>query len=462
MSDSEGSQPLSDGSGMSDKLLGDSAPSEGATEDLPMIGGQPVLPGKASVASSIFNLTNTMMGAGVLSLPFAMRSAGIAAGLTLLVFVACLSCAALVLLIKCGEATRQFTYKGVASIAFGSSFALFAEFIIILYTSGTLISYPIILGDFVSSIFRSVLPPHWFLYGILGKPAVVIVILAFTMLLPLCSLRKIDFLRFTSMVAIFNIFLTVGLVIVRMVIEYVYTGPRAISEEHGEIEFLNLGINFFLAVPLLGVSYTAHYNVFNIYAELKNRTQARMKAVIFPSMILCLGTYALASFAGYLTFRADTEDDVLNSYGKRDAAAIVGRLAMAFTIAFSYPLVCFAWRRNVCNVFLTKTRDTYPRHFIVTVAALVGSVIIAIIANKISIVLGFSGSVAGTCVVYIFPAAFYLRLRFMGLVSRNDHIVTKVFYLVMCVVLLVSGAVFGVGGFTSACKRAYQVMVLKE
>ncbi|KAG9390254.1 Amino acid transporter transmembrane [Carpediemonas membranifera] len=453
-----------------DDYLGDDAPlltedapllADGETadkpsdDDLPRIGNDPVPPGKASLFSSIFNLSNTIMGAGTLSIPFAISSAGLIGGIALIIFVASLSYTAFTILIKCGEATRQYSYKGIARIAFGKYFAVFAEFILVLYTTGTLISYPIILGDFVSDIFRAFIPEHFgIIYTVLCNPPGIIIIISTFLLLPLCALPRIDFLRFTSMIAIFNIFVTIFVVTVHLFYDIHAIGFSGIADR-GAIRLVNPSLNFFLALPLLGVSFTAHYNVFNIYAELKGRSEKKSQVVILPSVLVCIVSYLAMGLSGYLSFRQEAQDDILNSYSMRDLAAIVGRLAMAFTIAFSYPLVCFAWRRNICNVFLSWTKDTYLRHISVTLVAIVGSSFLAIAVNKISIVLGISGSVAGTCVVYIFPALFYLRLRMMGIVGKKDPTWLTIIFVVACVTLLVAGTIFGVGGFISSMRALY-------
>ena len=74
---------------------------------------------RISLVKSIFNLTNTTVGAGTLALPYYVAQTGFGLGLGLLALVACLSDFALGLLMECGKITQTSSYFDVAREAYG-------------------------------------------------------------------------------------------------------------------------------------------------------------------------------------------------------------------------------------------------------------------------------------------------------------------------------------------------------
>eukprot|EP00660_Eupelagonema_oceanica_P008809 gene8809-12179_t len=89
-------------------------------------GGEPGLgapPAEASLSTTVFNLCNTVLGAGAMQMPFAFAEVGIAGGLVVLTFVYCLSILTGIMLC---DTARHFgagrfgaTYGGLVRLVFG-------------------------------------------------------------------------------------------------------------------------------------------------------------------------------------------------------------------------------------------------------------------------------------------------------------------------------------------------------
>eukprot|EP00808_Paulinella_micropora_P003910 g12218.t1 len=77
-------------------------------------------PGHGSTATAtIFNLVNTIIGAGSLTIPYAMSKAGWCGGLVVLLFAGVFSVLGFMLLIRSSSLTGLFSYKDLADRAFG-------------------------------------------------------------------------------------------------------------------------------------------------------------------------------------------------------------------------------------------------------------------------------------------------------------------------------------------------------
>ena len=74
---------------------------------------------KISLMKSVFNLTNTTVGAGTLAMPYYVAQTGFVLGFGLLSLVAAMSDFALWLLLVCGESTGTSSYFDVARKAYG-------------------------------------------------------------------------------------------------------------------------------------------------------------------------------------------------------------------------------------------------------------------------------------------------------------------------------------------------------
>lgn len=102
--------------------------------------------GGSSIPPSIFNLANSIIGAGILSLPYAFSLTGWALGSILLLFTVAGADFTIRLLLKCGEASQRRTYEGVADAAFGRKGVWFVSTAVILLNIGALTAYNVILG----------------------------------------------------------------------------------------------------------------------------------------------------------------------------------------------------------------------------------------------------------------------------------------------------------------------------
>jgi amino acid permease len=150
--------------------------------------GVPVVEqGNSSLFGSIINLTNTIIGAGLLSIPFAFRVAGIVPALACLVFIWLLSSLSFDVLARSAAYTQKYTYKEIAIQTSGHALGYFAELCIVCYTFLNLIGVrilslllyfvvlthtrkrTILISEFLTSVFSqwvsegSVLLERWFI-----------------------------------------------------------------------------------------------------------------------------------------------------------------------------------------------------------------------------------------------------------------------------------------------------------
>ena len=102
--------------------------------------------GQGSVRGAIFNLCNTAIGAGVLSLPYVLKQSGLIIGSLMIIIAGYFAILSLRLLIKKADEYEIFSYADLAFEAGGVFLAKLLQVSIIGFTYGIFISYQIIMG----------------------------------------------------------------------------------------------------------------------------------------------------------------------------------------------------------------------------------------------------------------------------------------------------------------------------
>ncbi|KAM0827782.1 hypothetical protein ACQ4PT_067963 [Festuca glaucescens] len=154
--------------------------------------------GVASVSGAVFNLSTSIIGAGIMSIPAAMRVLGVAPALVLIAAVAVLSDVSVEFMLRyTGWAPSGApSYAGVMGDAFGRAGAAALNVFVAFTTAGTLVVYLIIIGDVLSGsagageehagVLGELFGARWWT----GREFVILVT-AVVVLLPLVLLRRV-------------------------------------------------------------------------------------------------------------------------------------------------------------------------------------------------------------------------------------------------------------------------------
>ena len=155
----------------------------------------------ASLASTVMNLSNNIIGAGILSLPWCLKEAGIVEGICLFAFVGLLSGSSMVLIAICCEQTHLFTFKDLGEHALGKCFGCILQLSMLIYTSLSCVSYLVLAGDFFSGdsgVVRGLCGAENDICAIFESRFNAVLTVTVLVLLPLSCLRNLNALRYTS------------------------------------------------------------------------------------------------------------------------------------------------------------------------------------------------------------------------------------------------------------------------
>jgi amino acid permease len=113
---------------------------------------QDPIPQNGTISGAVFNISTTMVGAGIMSIPATMKVLGIIPGLIVIVLVAVITDLTVEFMLRFTSSGKAVTYAGMVGESFGSVGSLAVKICVITTNLGVLIVYFIILGKFFFSL----------------------------------------------------------------------------------------------------------------------------------------------------------------------------------------------------------------------------------------------------------------------------------------------------------------------
>uniref|UniRef100_A0A8C8LYZ6 Amino acid transporter transmembrane domain-containing protein n=1 Tax=Oncorhynchus tshawytscha TaxID=74940 RepID=A0A8C8LYZ6_ONCTS len=360
--------------------------------------------GKTSFGMSVFNLGNAIMGSGILGLSYAMANTGVVLFLVLLTVVAVLSSYSIHLLLKSSGIVGIRAYEQLGQRAFGTPGKMAAGIAITLQNIGAMSSYLYIVKyefPLVIQAFLGVDNPsgEWYLNG-----NYLVIMVSISVILPLALMKQLGYLGYTS-----------GFSLTCMVFFLISVGGKRVGAGATVSMVTSQSIVFQTAytIPILAFAFVCHPEVLPIYTELKNPTKQRMQHVSNISIVVMYTMYFLAALFGYLTFYGEVESELLHTYSRLDpydTLILCVRLAVLTAVTLTVPIVLFPVRRAIQQLFFPNKTFYWPRHIAIAVTLLTLINMLVIFAPNILGIFGIIGATSAPCLIFIFPAVFYIRI----------------------------------------------------
>ncbi|CAH9092095.1 unnamed protein product [Cuscuta epithymum] len=419
-------------------------------DNLPLIFGDGNKPG-SGIHGAVFNLTTTIVGAGIMALPAAMKVLGFILGFVLIILIGILSEMSVELLIRFSVQCNVTSYGEVVHAALGKTARMLSETCIIVNNAGVLVVYLIIIGDVMSgSVHHIGVLDQWLGQGFWDHRKFVVLIFLIFFLAPLCALDKIDSLSLTSGA---SVALAVIFVIVSFVIAFVklVEGTIEIPRMAPDFGSTNAILDLFVVIPIMSNAYVCHFNVLPIYNELEERSPEKMYRVGRVTTVICVLVYVSTAVSGYLLFGKETESDVLTNFDKdlgipfSAALTYIVRMGYVFHLILVFPVIHFSLRQAVDALFfkdyapLTESR----RRCLALTVVLLGLVYLSsTMVPNIWTVFKFTGATTAVSLGFTFPSLIALQLSKEG--NRLSKGERKLCWLMLVLSIMVS--ILGVCG----------------
>jgi amino acid permease len=400
--------------------------------------------GQASWISSVINLLNTIVGAGVLAMPLAMSHMGMVLGTIVILWAGVTAGFGLYLQTRCAAyldrgsasffALSQITYPN-AAVIFDAAIAI--------KCFGVGVSYLIIIGDLMPGVVRGFAAEDSITPFLVDRHFWVTAFML--VVIPLSFLRRLDSLKYTSVIALISIGYLVILVV------YHFAANDTLPDTGYQTPLRIVGwaspIAALSSFPVIVFAYTCHQNMFSILNEIANNSHFRATSVVVCSIGLAASIYILVAITGYLSFGNELGGNIVAQYAP-SVSATIGRAAIVVLVMFSYPLQvhpCRAsvdavlkwrpkssklkqkftpsatpsssssqqWRDDAPGVQAGKTRMSElseTRFAAITTGIIILSYIVAMTVSSLEAVLAYVGSTGSTSISFILPGLFYYKI----------------------------------------------------
>ncbi|KAL8154061.1 hypothetical protein V2J09_011821 [Rumex salicifolius] len=374
----------------------------------------------ASFAGAVFNLSTTIVGAGIMALPATLKQMGMIPGLIFVILAAFFTESSIDMILRFSRASKSSTYAGLVGDAFGGFGRSLLQACVVINNIGMLVVYLIIIGDVLAGtwaegIHHTGVMEEWFGHSWWTTRFLLLLLTTVFVFGPLISFKRVDSLRYTSALsvglAIVFVAITAGIAIVKIV-EGGVKVPPMLPKLVDQASFWKL----FTTIPVLVTAYICHHNIHPIENELIDTSQ--MKSIVRTSLTLCTSVYLTTSFFGYLLFGQQTLDDILANFdgdlGIPYSSLLndVVRVSYCIHLMLVFPVVFFSLRINFDGLlfpYAVPIAYDNKRFFSITVV-LMGFIFLG--ANFVPSIwdaFQFTGATTAVSAGYIFPAAVALR-----------------------------------------------------
>ena len=399
---------------------------------------------KVSGVSTVMNLLNSLIGAGILSVPNSFTNCGIFVSIAMLVIVAALSLIATFMVIILANKTGAIGLSELAFKILGKPGSLSLSILNLLFLITALIAYLILAGD---SLFS------WFKFGGIDlessvwERALAILIYAIVLPIALTIPRNISFLKYFSTATVFCVIFFVIVIVYKSIAFMISNNGIEASVSYGKIDF-----TVFSSLSIYGLSFALPAVVLPPL-RLYDTDPKKRKIVSTWAIILCTLLVCIPGVFGYLQFGTSCNSNILKSFPDNDIIIVIVRAAFFVIVSSAYPMVSqsvmSAWDQLIF-------KDAYPEKLPIKKRALVLllthiiPLLLAMFLPEAKPILSVGGALGGFLVDFVYPSVFWIvTYKSKGMLHWQNilSILFAIFGFVAAVISTYQGVVDAINSF---------------
>jgi len=308
---------------------------------------------KVRASTATFNLVSTIIGGGVLSLPYAIAQCGLALGSMALFYSAYMSSASTDILVFSSRRTGKENYMELAFEAYGDCAQKFTSILIFFLLWMALIAYDVLIGDLMSSLLETIVTDFKPMYR------KVVILGAVALVTPWCYKSSLNSLRYLSPFSIISMSFVAFVLIYRAA--QIFDSRHTIYTIQGDSSveiYVDWNLNLWpsnwqkalYAFPVFGVAFLCHFNVLPTHTELKNPTKSRMRHVLYSTIGIVTILYAIVGVCGYFWSLQYTCGNILLNFASDDYLMASARAALILVLMVSYPFIVQPTRNSLHKI----------------------------------------------------------------------------------------------------------------
>ncbi|KAK3126713.1 hypothetical protein QOZ80_7AG0561190 [Eleusine coracana subsp. coracana] len=370
-------------------------------------GGRRGAVGGATPAQTLGNVVVSIVGTGVLGLPYAFRAAGWLAGSLGVVAAGLATLYCMLLLVDCRDkleeeieekSTGHCTYGDLGEKCFGTIGRWLTEILILVSQAGGSVAYLIFIGQNLHSVFSQVMSPVGFIFAILLPVQV-----------------ALSFIRSLSALSPFSIFADACNVLAMAIV---------IKEDLQLFDhpFANRSaFNGLLAVPFsFGVAVFCFEGFsMTLALEASMAEQRKFRWVLSQAVVTIIVVYACFGVCGYLAYGETTKDIItLNLPNNWTSAGV--KVGLCIALAFTFPVMMHPIHEIVearlgsSGCFQKLSRNVHGVEWLgLHLSRILMVIVLTVVASFIpgfGSFISFVGSTMCALLSFVLPALFHLKI----------------------------------------------------
>ncbi|KAK8971155.1 hypothetical protein KSP40_PGU000541 [Platanthera guangdongensis] len=347
----------------------------------------------ATFARTCFNVTNTLSGIGVLSIPYALSEAGwMSVALFFAVAIVCFYTG--LLLQRCMDADPHIrSYSDIGEFAFGQRGRITVAIFMYIELYLIAVSFLILEGDNLDNLFPN-LEFQFLSQEIKGKQFFLLI--SALIVLPTTWLRNLDGLAYISAGGV------VASVVLLCSLIWIGVTETGFQKKGRLVNFSGLPT----ALGLFFVCFTSHAVFPTIHASMREKT--RFSKVLQISFALCTFNYGAMAILGYLMYGDDLESQVTLNL---PAGKIGSKIAIYTTLInpfAKYALTITPIALSIEEWLAFRYKRSYS--ILVRTLLLLSTVMTALSIPFFGLLMAFIGSSLSIMVSVLFPCVFYMKI----------------------------------------------------
>ncbi|CAF0848444.1 unnamed protein product [Adineta ricciae] len=405
---------------------------------------------------SVLSLSNAIVGASVLSMPYCFQQCGIILATVLMVVCGILTSYSCKILIASAQATHSTTYEYLSLRVLGRTMKVIVELSSIGLLCGSIVAYQMIVGDLGSVIISQI-------FDITNSPVIracVMIVLTCTISFPLSLSERFDHLTPISIQSI--IFYLLFCI---YTFAQIWLSPGMATFDVDKLAYWRW-TGLFVSLPIVSLSFSCQTMLFVVYTELSDSTSHAINDIIDLSVTLVGFIYFIVGIFGYSVFSSLNEyipGNIMQIYPK-DLIQQIFLWGFVFNCTTGIPFMVNPTRRslftlwndrvqsNLCKylyetIFLTFQQQQslfgechlIPRQLFVILTAVIvfTSTFIAICIPNLEFALALTGATSGQLICYILPAiiTLYALPHGIDIFKTKLLMVLGIVSLVMCAIM---------------------------
>ena len=262
---------------------------------------------QSSLSASIFSLVSTIIGGGVLSLPYAFSQCGLLFSFIFLALIAVASDFSIYILISASRRQQSSSsYPSLIRCAFGPRTSTLCLVLLLMLVYTAVVAYLILLRDMVGPLVEWLSPVELQLSARGDRLCFLLVIACLS---PLCLLRSLHGLRYASVLSVATV-CALGVVIVTQA-----------SRSTAAIASLSLSAfmyppsvsSLLSCAPIMVNTFLCHFNVLPVHSTLTLPTRRRIHTLVHAVVMLSFVLYATIGSAGFLLYGQAVDANIMNN-----------------------------------------------------------------------------------------------------------------------------------------------------